>query len=135
MICVYIYVCINLSIYLSLCISLSLYIYIHTLSSSRKPSGRFLSFFFYNGFRRRHHPTFLLWFPSLFSLSFSFYMVSVVAGDICLWFPSLVFFFSVVARNNISYGFRRWILGGFCRHRRIQHFRTLPAISRFFLCF
>ena len=37
------------------------------------------------GFRRRHHPT-------LFMVSVvGFSMVSVVAGNICLWFPSLVF--------------------------------------------
>ena len=69
------------------CINIYIYIYIHILSASWKPSGRFL----FDGFRRRHHPTFC--------------MVSVV---LLLWFPSwqetLVFMVSVV---GLFFCFRR----------------------------
>ena len=36
---------------------------------------------------------------------------------------------SVVANKTPFFnGFRRWIFGGFCRRRRIQHFRTSRAV-------
>ena len=83
----------------------------------------------FHGFRHRHHPAFLLWFPSVVFIfdgfrrrrkrfSFVVFMVSVVG--LFLWFPSW--------QENISYGFRRWIFGGFCGRRRIQHFIMYRAI-------
>ena len=107
-----------------------IYIYIHTHSSSRKPSGRFFFLFmvsvvdnikrFVYGFRRWFS---YLWFPSsqetiLYMVSVvGCLMASVVAGKLCLWFPSLDF-------------------GGFCRRRRVQNFRTSRAIPCFFcVCF
>ena len=58
-----------------------MYIYIYILSSSRKPSG---SLFY--GFRRRHHPTLFVWFPSFVSVWFPSSQETLF-----VWFPSLVF--------------------------------------------
>ena len=84
--------------YIHIYIYIYIYIYKHTFSASRKPSGRF---FFY-GFRRRPHPMILFY-------GFFFFMVSAVAGNISLWFPSLFFFLfsffmvSVVAGKHIFF--------------------------------
>ena len=113
----------HIHMYIYAYIYIYIYIYIFTLSSSRKPSERFLWFpsstssnvlygfrrWFFHGFRRRRK-RFLNGFRRWFC------MVSVVAGK-----P----FFN---------GFRRWICGGFCRRRRIQDLRMYRAIPRL-LCF
>ena len=65
-----------------MCVYMYIYIYIFLVRHGNRQDV-----FFFNGFRRRHHPTFFLWFPSLVFC----FMVSVVAGN--------VFSF---------YGFRRW---------------------------
>ena len=51
-----------------------------------------------------------------------------------LCFVVMVSFTFVYGFRYVVYGFRRWIFGGFCRRRRIQHFRTSKAIPRL-LCF
>ena len=61
-------------------------------------------------------------------------MVSVVGGNVCLWFPSLFFYGFRRGRKTFCYGFRRWAFGGFCRRRRILDFRMYRAIPRC-LCF
>ena len=62
-------------------------------------------------------------------------MVSVVAGNVFVWFPPLLFYGFRRGRKTLVYGFRRWILGGFCRHRRIQTVRMYRAIPRFLFVF
>ena len=57
------------------------------------------------------------------------FMASVVAGKICYGFRRWLFMVSVVVGKRF-YGFPRWIFGGFCRRRRIQHFRMYRAIPR-----
>ena len=75
------YIYIYMYTYIYTYIYIYMHTYIHILSSSRKPSG--LSFY---GFRRRHRPTFLLWFPSLV------FVYGFRRGrERFLWFPSLVF--------------------------------------------
>ena len=74
---IYIYIYIYTYIYI--------YIYIYILSSSQKPSGRFLMVSVVDIIQR-----FVLWFPSLFCLRFpsrqeTLFMVSVVVFS---WFPS-----------------------------------------------
>ena len=66
----------------------------------------------------------LLWFPSSCLI-----MVSVLAANVCLWFPSLVCYGFRRVRKRCCYGFRRRIVDGFCRRRRIQHFRMYRVIS------
>ena len=59
-------------------------------------------------------------------------MVSVVAGNVFLWFPSLVFKNGFHrGRKTCFYGFRRRIFDGFCRRRRVQNLRTYRVIPRF----
>ena len=85
--------------------------------------------------------TFLLWFPSstssnvLFVLMVSvvgLLMVSVVAGNVCVWFPSLVFdgfrrgrntFFNMV--SVVGFSMDSAIAGGFNILERIERFLVL----------
>ena len=81
--------------------------------------------------------TFSLWFPS--STSFNVF-VWFPSSVFCLWFPSwqeaFVYGFRRFCccygfrrgRKMLFYGFRRWIVGGFCRRRRIHNFRKYRAI-------
>ena len=97
----------------------------YTLSSSRKPSGRFY------GFRRRHHPTLQHGFRHWLFYGFRrgkerFLMVSVVV---------FLFYGFRHGRKTLFHGFRRWILGGFCRRRRIHNFIMYRAIPRFVCVF
>ena len=71
----------------------------------------------------------VLWFPPLV-----FVIVSVVVGNVCLWFPSLVWLWFPSWQETFVCGFRRWFLGGFCRRRRIHNFRMYRAIPRV-VCF
>ena len=96
---IYIHMYIYIYIYIYTYIMLQLhyvYIYIYIYSAPRKQSGRFCY-----GVCRRHHPTFLLWFPSLVVFMVSvvartnFVMVSVVGCF--LWFPSWHEYMFVVA--------------------------------------
>ena len=65
---------------------------------------------------------YFLWFLS----SVFFFMVSVVAGNICLWFPSLVLYGVHRGRKMFVYGFRRRmfedfaVAGGLTLLERIQ---------------
>ena len=78
-----------------------------------------------------------LWFPS--STSSNVFMVSVVGllmvpvvtWNVIWWFPSLVCWWFPSWQENTFYGFRRWIVGGFCRRRRIQNVRMYGAVPRF----
>ena len=108
-VCVYVYVYVHvytLYIYVYIYIYIYIYVYIHIsyihTHLVRHGNRQDVSF---NGFRRRHHPTYFLWFPSL-----------VCSYGIrrrrkrFLMVPSLVFMVSVVARNVCFNGFRRWLL-------------------------
>ena len=123
--CIYVCIYIYIHIYI-ICMYIYIYIYIYVLSSSRKPSGRFLLFMV----------SVVDIIQRLFMMSVvGFLMASVVAGNICLWFPSLVFSWFPSWQENMFYGFRRWTLGGFCHRRRIHKFRMYRAIPSFFWCF
>ena len=136
---IYVYACMCIYIlYIYIYISLYIYIYIYIciLSSSRKPSGRFLLWF-----PSSTSSNVFLWYPSFLVFLLYFRMVSVVAGKLFfLWFLSLVFFFFFFfngfrrGRKTFFYGFRRLTFGGFCRRRRIQHFRMYRGIPRFLSC-
>ena len=103
-----------------------IYIYIYILSSSRKPSGRYLSMVsvvdiiqrsFYLCFQTL---VFFLWLPSSQETFLLFF----------LWFPSLVVYDFRRGRQTCFYGFRRRIVDGFCRRRRIQNvtmYRVIPC--------
>ena len=69
-------------------------------------------------------------FRCFFSIVVSFCMVSVVAGSYFLFygFCRWLSYGFRRGRTTISYGFRRRIFNGFCRRRRIQHFRTYRVI-------
>ena len=101
-------------------IYICIYIYIYILSSSRKPSGRFLMVSVVDIIQR------VLWFPSIFVYGFRrrrkrfCLMVSVVG--FCYGFRR--------GRKTFNYGLRRRIFDGFCRRRRSQHFRTYRVIPR-----
>ena len=102
------------------------------------------TFFYYSflyGFRHRHHPTFVSWFPPLFFLSWFpswqetiMYIFFVSFYGFRRWSYFCLNMVSVVAGKHLFYGFRRWTCGRFCRCRRIQHFRTYRAIPRLFVC-
>ena len=135
----YIYIYIPLSLYIYTC----MYTYVYT----------YTYIYIYLVRHGNRQDIFLLWFPSSTSSNVLFVrfvyfmvcslvlMVSVVAGNIfCCFLPSFfvvifVCMVSVVAGNDLFYGFRRWIVGGFCRHRRIHNFRMYRAIPRRFVCF
>ena len=51
---------------------------------------------------------------------------------VVLWIPLRLFMVSVTCFKML-YGFRRWIVGGFCRRRMIQH--LLDRLERFLACF
>ena len=112
------YVCMIMMIILTIMFDIYIYVYIyiytHTLSSSRKPSGRFLM-------------------DSVVDIIQRLFMVSVVAGNVLLWFPSLVCLWFPSWQENVVYGFRRQIFDGFCRRRRIHNFRTYRVIPRVFV--
>ena len=92
--------CVYIHIYIYI-VCIHIYIYIYLVRHGNRQDA-----FFYC-FRRRHHPTFLLWFPSFF-----FYGFGRRRKRFLLWFPSLLFFIGF-RRGRITFlfnGFRRWIL-------------------------
>ena len=116
---IYIYIYIYVSVYM--CVYIYIYIYLVHLGNRQDA--------FY-GFHRRHHPASFC----MVAVVGCFFMVSVVAGNAFrLWFPSLFFFVCFPSRQEtFVYGFRRRIVDGFCRRRRIQNVRMYRVIPRFF---
>ena len=108
-----------------------IHIYIDILSSSRKPSGRFVFDLYVMvsvvDIIQRYFLCFMVSIVCLFVL----FMVSVVAGNVVYGFRRWFVLGFPSWQENISYGFSRRILDGFCRRRRIQHFRTYRVIPRF----
>ena len=89
------------------------------LRASWKTSGRFRY-----GFRRRHRPTLVYGFRRFC------FMFSVVAGNVLLLFPSLVCLWFPSWQETFLSWFPSLDFDGFCRRRRIQHFRMYWVIPR-----